>query len=55
VFTTADIFVFRQTGMAPDGKIYGQFVPTGYVPGFIDTLSKRGIKVPREIFLHQTA
>ena len=38
-----------------DGKIYGQFVPTGYVPGFIDTLSKRGIKVPREIFLHQTA
>jgi pilus assembly protein CpaF len=55
VFTTADIFLFRQTGMAPDGKIYGQFVPTGYVPGFIDTLSKRGIKVPREIFLHQTA
>jgi pilus assembly protein CpaF len=55
VFTTADIFVFRQTGIAPDGKIYGQFVPTGYVPGFIDTLSKRGIKVPREIFLHQTA
>ncbi len=55
VFTTADIFVFRQTGLAPDGKVYGQFVPTGYVPGFIDSLSKRGIKVPREIFLHQTA
>jgi septum site-determining protein MinD len=55
VFTTADVFVFRQTGIAPDGKIYGQYVPTGYVPGFIDTLSKRGIKVPREIFLHQTA
>jgi pilus assembly protein CpaF len=55
VFTTADIFVFRQTGLAPDGKVYGQFVPTGYVPAFIDTLSKRGIKVPREIFLHQTA
>ncbi len=55
VFTTADVFVFRQTGMAPDGKIYGQYVPTGYVPSFIDTLSKRGIKVPREIFLHQTA
>jgi septum site-determining protein MinD len=55
VFTTADVFVFRQTGLAPDGTVYGQFVPTGYVPGFIETLSRRGIKVPREIFLHQTA
>jgi pilus assembly protein CpaF len=55
VFTTADIFVFRQTGIAPDGKIYGQFIPTGHVPAFIDALSKRGLKVPREIFLHQTA
>ena len=55
VFTTADVFLFKQTGLAPDGKVYGQFVPTGYVPAFVDTLSRRGIKVPREIFLHQTA
>jgi septum site-determining protein MinD len=55
VFTTADVFVFRQTGMAPDGRVYGQFVPTGYIPAFVDTLARRGIKVPREIFLHQTA
>jgi pilus assembly protein CpaF len=55
VFTMADIFLFRQTGMAPDGRIYGQYVPTGYVPAFVETLSRRGIKVPREIFLHQTA
>ncbi len=54
-FTTADVFVFRQTGVAPDGTVYGQFAPTGYVPSFIDGLSRRGIKVPREIFLHQTA
>jgi pilus assembly protein CpaF len=54
-FTAADIFLFRQTGMAPDGTVYGQFVPTGYVPAFVDTLARRGIKVPREIFLHQTA
>ncbi len=50
-----DIFVFRQTGLSPDGKVYGQFVPTGYIPAFVETLAARGIKVPREIFLHQTA
>jgi pilus assembly protein CpaF len=54
-FTSADIFVFRQTGLAPDGKVYGQFVPTGYVPTFVESLSRRGMKLPREIFLHQTA
>jgi pilus assembly protein CpaF len=54
-FTSADVFIFKQTGLAPDGKVYGQFVPTGYVPAFVDGLSRRGIKVPREIFLHQTA
>ena len=42
-------------GLTPDGKVHGQYVPTGHVPAFVDTLSRRGIKVPREIFLHQTA
>ena len=54
-FTCADVFVFRQTGTAPDGKVYGEFMPTGYVPAFIEKLARRGIQVPREIFLHQTA
>jgi hypothetical protein len=30
-------------------------VPTGVIPKFIEGLQRRGIKVPREIFLHQTA
>ncbi|OFW04010.1 MAG: type II secretion system protein E [Acidobacteria bacterium RIFCSPLOWO2_02_FULL_67_36] len=54
-FTVADVFVFRQTGLAADGRIVGQFVPTGHVPAFVETLARRGIKVAREIFLHQTA
>ena len=54
-FRTADIFLFKQTSLTPDGKVHGQYVPTGHVPAFVDTLSRRGIKVPREIFLHQTA
>ncbi|GMR23053.1 MAG: hypothetical protein BMS9Abin37_1447 [Acidobacteriota bacterium] len=55
VFTMGDIFLFKQTGLAHDGKVQGQFVPTGVIPKFIDDLQRRGIKVPREIFLHQTA
>ena len=54
-FRVADVFVFRQTAVTPDGRVQGQFVPTGHVPAFVDTLSLRGLKVPREIFLHQTA
>ncbi len=55
VFTMGDIFLFKQTGLAPDGKVLGQFVPTGVIPKFIEGLQHRGIKVPREIFLYQTA
>jgi septum site-determining protein MinD len=55
VFTIADIFLFKQTGITPEGKVQGQFVPTGVIPKFVEGLSRRGIKVPREIFLHQTA
>jgi septum site-determining protein MinD len=55
VFTLADIFLFKQTGITPEGKVQGQFAPTGVIPKFIEGLSRRGIKVPREIFLHQTA
>jgi septum site-determining protein MinD len=55
VFTTADIFVFQQLGLAPDGKVQGRFVPTGFVPPFVEGLARRGIKVPREIFLPQSA
>ena len=55
VFTLADIFLFKQTGITPEGKVQGQFAPTGIIPKFVEGLSRRGIKVPREIFLHQTA
>lgn len=54
-FEVKDVFVFKQTGIEPDGRVQGQFVPTGHVPLFVEGLSKSGIKLPREIFLHQTA
>jgi pilus assembly protein CpaF len=53
-FVARDVFRFEQTGIAPDGKVIGQFRPTGHVPAFIKLLPNRGIQVPDEIFLHQT-
>ena len=53
-FVTRDIFRFEQTGLAPDGKVLGQFRPTGHVPAFVKNLPNFGIQVPEEIFLHQT-
>ena len=54
-FAVREVFVFKQTGLTPDGKVLGQYAPTGHVPAFVDLLSRRGIGLPREIFLHQTA
>ncbi|MEW5982524.1 MAG: ATPase, T2SS/T4P/T4SS family [Acidobacteriota bacterium] len=54
-FEVADIFLFKQSGLTPEGQVVGQFVPTGYVPTFVDKVARRGLSLPREIFLHQTA
>ncbi|WP_367079313.1 CpaF family protein [Luteitalea sp.] len=53
-FITRDVFRFEQTGLSPDGKVLGQFRPTGHVPAFVKNLPNFGIQVPEEIFLHQT-
>lgn len=45
-----DIFVFKRTGVAPDGRILGEFVPTGVRPKFIDKFKVSGITVPAHIF-----
>jgi len=50
-FTTQDIFVYKQTGVGADGKIIGRHTPTGNIPSFVEELSRKGIDVPREIFL----
>ncbi len=53
-FVTRDVFRFEQTGLTPEGKVVGQFRPTGHVPEFVKHLPNFGIQVPEEIFLHQT-
>ena len=45
-----DLFVFRQTGVDENGKITGEFNPTGAMPTFFDTLKSRGINLDPRIF-----
>ncbi|MDP3703228.1 MAG: ATPase, T2SS/T4P/T4SS family [Candidatus Omnitrophota bacterium] len=45
-----DIFVFRQTGVAPDGKVLGEFVATGTLPTFLKDFKVKGIAIDEAIF-----
>ena len=45
-----DIFAFRQRGVGPDGKIIGEFKPTGAMPTWYDQLAGRGIRCDPQMF-----
>ncbi len=45
-----DIFLFKQAGYGPDGKIKGSFVATGNVPELYQDLANRGIAMDLSIF-----
>ena len=38
-----DIFLFEQTGVDAQGKVEGQFAPTGFIPSFVDRFVTRGL------------
>ena len=50
VITMQDIFLFKKTGITPEGKILGDMTATGIVPKFILLLKQRGIPVDMTIF-----
>jgi len=50
VILLQEIFIFRQKGVR-EGRIVGEFVPSGIRPRFIDKLEERGIVLPNEVFL----
>lgn len=50
VITLQDVFIFKQEGLNKQGKIEGKFMATGFIPKFIETLEKKGYKVPRGLF-----
>ena len=45
-----DLFAFRQTGVDANGKIIGEFKPTGAMPTFFDTLRSRGLSLDPRMF-----
>ena len=45
-----DLFTFRQSGVDENGRILGEFKPTGAMPTFFDTLKSRGINLDPKIF-----
>ena len=49
--TLQDIFIYKQTGVNPDTKkAIGKFIPTGFIPKFVETLEAKGIKIPKGMF-----
>jgi pilus assembly protein CpaF len=49
-----DVFVFKQEGFGPDGKLHGRHVPTGYIPRFYEELRGRGLAADLTIFRSET-
>jgi len=48
--TLQDIFVFKQTGIDPSGKVLGELKATGIRPRFADRLHTFGIDLSEDIF-----
>jgi pilus assembly protein CpaF len=48
--TLQDIFVYRQQGIDADGKVTGEFKPTGLRPAFTDRLKAFGVNLPDDVF-----
>jgi pilus assembly protein CpaF len=47
--TMQEIFNFESQGAGPDGKIIGQFKPTGIRPKILDRMFAMGLQLPAEI------
>ena len=50
VITTQEIFRFRRRGVASDGRVLGNFEPTGVRPLFAEAITTRGITLPVDMF-----
>jgi len=50
VVTLQDIFLFKQEGLDKNRKIIGRFVPTGFIPKFVEEMEAKGMKISRGLF-----
>ena len=51
VTATQEIYRFKRKGIAPGGRVIGDFEATGVRPQFMDRLSVAGIEVPPDMFM----
>ncbi len=54
IVTMQDVFLFKQTGVDPEGRILGRMTPTGLRPGFAERFALAGIQLPESVFLART-
>lgn len=45
-----DIYIFEKKGIGPDGRVLGEFIPTGVRPWFMQKLKVSGFDMPVHIF-----
>jgi pilus assembly protein CpaF len=50
VVTMQDIFIFKKSGVDDNGKVLGEFVPSGIRPRFAEQLQASGIRLPMNMF-----
>lgn len=50
VVSLQDIFVYKQEGLDKKRKIIGRFVPTGFIPKFVEEMEAKGMKISRNLF-----
>ncbi len=50
VISLQDIFIFKQEGLDKRRKIIGRYVPTGFIPKFVEEMEAKGLKISRNLF-----
>jgi pilus assembly protein CpaF len=50
VVTMQDVFLFRQQGMSPEGKVLGTIQPTGLRSRYADRCEQYGFPLPSDLF-----
>ena len=55
VISLQDIFLYKQEGMDKKRKILGRYVPTGFVPKFVEEMEAKGLRISRGLFASKGA
>jgi len=45
-----DLFYFQQKDFDSEGRVIGEFKPTGVIPQFMDRFSKMGVRISQDLF-----